>query len=313
MGCDRSPTDLVTDLPLDSTAPRSRRRQVATTVVLAVGLVGLAIAAHGAWQDASGVSLPGPGSLIAAFVCTRVALACSARAWARLIGPPTDRHLVARAFYESQLIKYVPAGGVVQAAGQVGMTATHGVPVRRVSLAYLSLAAATVASGLALGAGLVLAGSLAPWVRGVALVGVLAPALLQHRVLAAVLALGRRISGRVPEASLLPDQRSLWTALGWCAANHVFYAGGFTILLRAVDPSTPVLAAAVAYVVAWVIGFLVLPLPSGVGVREAVLVGLVPTVMTGPLLAASLAQRLVAIAAELTAAAANRLVRRRPR
>ena len=307
-------TDLPAELPDGRPATRAgRRRQVATTVVLVVGLAALGVAAQRAWRDAQDVSLPGAGALSVAFVSTRAALFCSARAWAGLIGPPTDPRLVAGAFYQSQLIKYVPAGGVVQAAGQVGMTAMHGVPVRRVSLAYLSLAAATVASGLTLGTGLVLVGSLATWVRALALAGLLAPVLLHHRVLHGALGLARRLSSRVPEATLLPDQRSLWVALAWCGANHVLYAGGFTVLLHAVDASTPVAAAAVAYVVAWVIGFLVLPLPSGVGVREAVLVALVPSVMTGPLLAASLAQRLVAILAEVVAAGSNRLLRLRAR
>ena len=65
------------------------------------------------------------------------------------------------------------------------------------------------------------------------------------------------------------------------------------------------------FIAAWVIGFLVIPIPSGVGIREAVLVAIVPGATAAPLLAASLAQRLVAIAAELLAVVVNRALRDR--
>jgi uncharacterized membrane protein YbhN (UPF0104 family) len=290
-------------------APRGGLRRSAKSVVLVLGLIALAVAARRALRDAEGVTLPGPGALVAGFVLTRLALSCSARAWVALLGSPADPHLVTGALYQSQLVKYLPAGGLVQAAGQVAMTATHGIPVRRVSLAYLTHAASTVAAGSALGAALALSGDLEPWARAASLLGLGGLVLADRRLLAWLLALARRVTARIPEPDLLPDQRSMVVALAWCAANHVLYASGFTVLLHAVDPDIPVVTATLGYVLSWVVGFLVLPLPSGIGVREAVLVAVVPGAAAGPLLAASLAQRLVAIAAEVAAAGTNRAIR----
>lgn len=294
-------------------SPISRRRQVASIVILVVGLVGLGVVTRGALRDARDVSLPGPGSLGVCFVLTRAALSCSAHAWATLVGQPADGRRVIGAFYNSQLVKYLPAGGAIQAAGQVGMTAVRGVSVRRATLAYLSFVVATIVAGLTIGAGLALVGDVHPALRLAAVLGVAMPLLLDRRLFAIALRAGRRVTRRIPEPELLPDQRSLWVALLWSGANHALYAAGFTALLHAVSPDVPLLAATVAYVVSWVVGFLVLPLPSGVGVREAVLVVLVPSVSAGPLLAASLAQRLVSIVAEVVAALGSRVGRLRHR
>lgn len=287
----------------------SKRRRRITTAVLLVGMVALAATTARAVKDSRGLSLPSPAALIGALVLTRTAMACTARAWVHLVGPPAVTSVVVGAFYESQLLKYLPAGGVLQAVGQVSMTSTRGVPVKRVSLAYVTLAIATVVAGLFIGTGLSLITSAPPWIRVASLAGVVAPVLLHHRVLRWSLHRARRLSRRIPEPDLLPDQRTLWIALLWSGANHLLYAAGFVVLLQGVSPDTPVVSATIAYTVSWVVGFLVLPLPSGVGVREAVLVGLVADVTAAPLLAASLAQRLVAIAAELLAAGGNRLLR----
>lgn len=284
-------------------------RRVLTFAALVVGLAGLAVVTRNALRDSAEVSMPNGGAIVAALVLTRAALACSARAWVSLLGQSADRVRVMGALYDSQLIKYLPAGGLIQAAGQVGMTTSRELSVQRVSVAFATHAMSSVAAGLAIGAGLVLVDGLHPLVRATALLGVLAPVLVNRPVLAAALRFGRGLTKRIPEPALLPDQRALWTALCWNGANLVLYSAGFTILLRSVSADIPFAEASIAYIVAWVAGFLVLPLPSGVGVREVVLVSLVPAVAAGPLLAASLAQRLVAIAVELTAALTNRLVR----
>ncbi|MFZ6005512.1 MAG: hypothetical protein ACOYXM_16440 [Actinomycetota bacterium] len=292
-----------------SARPRAGTRQLLTAAVLVLGLAALGITTREAIQGSRDVSMPSAGALAACFVLTRAALSCTAQAWVRLIGAPSDPSLVRGAFYTSQLTKYLPAGGVVQAAGQIAMTATRHISVGRVSLAYLSLAASTVAAGTALGTALALVGDLDPVIRIAAALGLAAPLLMNRSVLGAALRLARRITRRAPDPELLPDQRALWSSLGWSAGNLLLYSVAFTILLRSVSPGLPLAHATVAYVVAWVAGFLVLPLPSGVGVREAMLVALVPGVAAGPLLAASLAQRLVAIAVEVTAALGNRAIR----
>jgi uncharacterized membrane protein YbhN (UPF0104 family) len=56
--------------------------------------------------------------------------------------------------------------------------------------------------------------------------------------------------------------------------------------------------AAASFCLAWGLGYVVLPVPSGLGVREAVLIAALPGVVAGSLLAASVAQRLLTLVAE---------------
>ncbi len=272
-----------------------------------LGLAGLAIATREAMRASDGVALPGPLPLLAATVLTLAGLACTARAWVVLIGPPADERLLRRSFYASQLVKYLPAGGAVQAAGQVSMAATLGIPLGTVSVALAVLMACTVASGAAVGSLLALVEGLPWWVRVASLAGLAAPALVRHSTLALGLRAARRVVRRVPAADSLPPPDAVRRAMGWCVANHLLFAVGFAVLLRATDAEVSPLSAAVPYTVAWVAGFLVVPLPSGLGIREAVLLALVPSASTAAILAASVAQRVANIVAEVIAVVGNRV------
>jgi uncharacterized membrane protein YbhN (UPF0104 family) len=84
------------------------------------------------------------------------------------------------------------------------------------------------------------------------------------------------------------------------------YAASFAVLLGDVADVEP-LTAALAMCAAWVVGYLVVPLPYGLGVREAILIAALPGVPTASLLAASLAQRLLGIAAEAGLASTSRV------
>lgn len=301
----------MTDLPPPVDDLRSRRRRLLSSVILLAGLAGLVLATREALRASDDVDLPGPVPLVIASVLCGVGLSCSARAWAELVGPPGEPRLLYRAFFVSQLVKYLPAGGVAQVAGQISLSAAHGLPLQRLSLALAVLMWCSVASGTALGSLLVLAPELAGWVRALSPLGLAAPLLVHPRLLSRLLRLGRRVSARIPEPSHLPPSAAIWRALGWCAVNHVAVASGFALLLRAADPSTALLAAGASYVLAWVAGFLILPLPAGLGVREAVLVALVPGLSSGAILTASVAQRFTTIAAEVVAAAISALPARR--
>jgi uncharacterized membrane protein YbhN (UPF0104 family) len=294
---------------LPAPGPSRSRRRWLQLGLLGVGLLGLALVVRQTIADAEDVSMPGAPELVVAFLLTWASLGCGARAWITLIGPPADPRLLAAALYQSQLVKYIPGGGVAQAAGQVTMTAMHDLPVRRVTLAYLVLGGTTVLACTTIGVGLAGVSSLPTWARALALLGLLSPLLLRRPFLANGLRVVRRRFARLPDPDDLPSQPALWRAWGWSLANQLLYAMGFVVLLRAVTPDITLLPALVGYVAAWLVGFLALPIPSGVGVREAVLVALIPGVTVAPLLAASLAQRLVAIAAEVARALGNKLHR----
>jgi uncharacterized membrane protein YbhN (UPF0104 family) len=285
------------------------RWRIAQALLLAVGLVGLAIAVRTTMAEQQGNAVPGVPRLALAYLLAVCSTACAAQIWVALLDRPGEGRHLAGAVYLSQLSKYVPAGGVLQAAGQIGRTATQGIPLRRVTLAWFVAALTTVCAGGLIGGFLVFSSEAPAWSRWISPLGFLAPLLLHRRVLHALTARAHRLFPRVPAPDELPSSRARLRALGWAIANLACYSGAFTLLLEGIDASVPAAGVFVAYVVSWVIGFLAIPVPSGLGVREVVLVALVPSVAAGPLLAASLTQRLVVIAGEVTAAAGNRINR----
>ena len=101
-------------------------------LILVSGLAGLAIITRQALADDES-AIPGPVASAAALVLYGGAGVSAARAWSVLLGPTVDPLEVRGAMYESQLSKYVPGGGVLQAAGQVVLSTSrpaHGPPER---------------------------------------------------------------------------------------------------------------------------------------------------------------------------------------
>jgi uncharacterized membrane protein YbhN (UPF0104 family) len=118
---------------------------------------------------------------------------------------------------------------------------------------------------------------------------------------------------RVPAGEALPSQRtilrSFWLGLAATVCNGLEYA----VLLDVGDAHSRAVIA-LSFVVSFTIGFLVLPAPSGLGVREAALIALLLGVApVASLLAAAVAVRIIQVTAELTlagaAAVASRLHR----
>ena len=295
-------TDAGDLVPQGPEPARPRRWQA---VVGLVGLAAVAIATVTTVDDARGKALPGPWALAAALVVHVCALIFIGRAWVALFPPEADRRALASSLYTSQLTKYLPAGGLVQAASQVALSAqTSGVGSAALRLPVFSLCAVAAAATLA--APLAFSSSLPAWARALAGLGLLVLLLLDRRLLGWVLRTARRVVHRLPDAADLPPQRAILTSYGFALANMATYAAAFTILLDDVTDVDPLLAAA-ALCAAWVIGYIVIPLPSGLGVREVVLVAALPALAAGPLLAASLAHRLLAIGAEAGLAGVTRL------
>ncbi len=290
------------------------RRRLLQTTILIVGLIGLVIAVANTVDDARERVMPNPGALVAAAVLAVIAIVTSGRAWVALfrdlLESRAERIRFEATYYLSQLTKYLPAGGVVQAASQVGLAAAAGVPVGRVAVAFPVSAVGSVAAGATLGAGVALASDLAGWARALALVGLLTPALLHRRFLAAVLVGARRVVRRIPAPDRLPSQRSIVAFYGWAVVSIGSTATAYATLLRALTEEANPLIVFFAAALSWTLGFLVVPLPAGIGVREAVLVAALPGIGAAPLLAASLAHRLLAIGADVAAALGSKLLSR---
>jgi uncharacterized membrane protein YbhN (UPF0104 family) len=285
------------------------------TAVLVIGLAGLAVAVASTVDNAREQVLPGADAFALAGGLALVSILASGRAWVALfrdvLANLGERVRFEATYYLSQLTKYLPAGGVLQAASQIGLAVAAGVPGGRVALAFPVSVVGTVAAGATLSAGMALAVELPGWARALALVGLAAPALLHRRSMAALLRLARRLVRRVPAPDRLPSQRSILVYYVWALVSIGATAAGYAVLLRSLTGEASWGIVFFASALSWTLGFLVVPLPAGIGVREAVLIAAVPGVDAGPLLAASLAHRLLGMAAELAAALGSTLAARR--
>src|SRR5690606_19750281 len=137
-------------------------------------------------DDARGKALPDPWALAASLVLNAAALFFGARAWTALFPPDVDRRALSSSLYLSQLTKYLPAGGVVQAASQVALSGqTSGMGSAALRLPVFSLCMA--AAGALLSVPLALSSSLPGWARVLAAQGGLARVSLDRRLQAVVL------------------------------------------------------------------------------------------------------------------------------
>jgi glycosyltransferase 2 family protein len=297
-------TDAADLLDRDGLAAASPKRRRWQTLIMLIGLVAIAVAAISTVGDASDKALPGPGALCVAFFLVVTSLILVARAWATLFPETVDRQVLTTGFYTSQLTKYLPAGGFVQAASQVALSGPEtGVGSAALRLPVFSLCAA--AAGATLGAGLMFATSLPAWARVVAGLGLVAPLVLDRRILSFVLRAAQRFVRRLPDSDALPPQRAILRCYAFSLGNMAAYAAAFAVLLGDVTDVNPVIAG-VAMSMAWVAGYVFVISPSGLGIREAILIAALPGLPAAPLLAASLAQRLLGVVAEAGLAGVSR-------
>jgi uncharacterized membrane protein YbhN (UPF0104 family) len=126
-----------------------------------------------------------------------------------------------------------------------------------------------------------------------------------------VLDLGRRVIHRIPGADQLPTQSDIVVFYAWALVTIGSLCAAYAILLGSLHTGANPGTVFCAFALSWAIGFIAIPIPAGVGVREAVLLGLLPGVGTAQLLSASLALRLLTIGTELLATFGNKVVMRR--
>jgi hypothetical protein len=276
--------------------PGKRRRPRWKGLIGLAGLAGLAIAAFTTAREAGGQALPSTGALLAALLLQVVALMFGARSWVALFPHSADRRALAAGLYASQLTKYLPAGGFVQVASQVALASEHSSGTSAaLRLPVFSLN--TVVAGASVGSLLVFDTELPGWGRALAACGILSLGLLHRSIMATALHLVRRVISRVPDPEDLPPQRAILTSFGFSLGNVLAFSVAFTVLLSDLTDVDPVMATA-ALCAGWAAGYLVIFIPSGLGVREAVLLAALPSVPTATLLTASVAHRLLGLVAE---------------
>lgn len=298
---------------------RLRRYAVRGALLLAVGLLGLALVRE--WHDvARSARELGLVTVVLAVAAVTAAVGVSVLAWRALLaglGAPLPLRAATRIFFVGQLGKYLP-GSVWPVLAQMELSRDHGVSRVQAATASLVLLGLAVPSG-----GLVAAATLpvsSPsaldeygWVLLVVPVTlvVLHPAVL-GALLDRVLALLRRPP--LPQRLALP---AVATAAGWTIAGYLAYGVGVWLLARDLDAGGGagrlLLLSLGGYALAWTAGFLVIVVPAGAGVREAVLVlALSPVLSVGAATLLALIARLLATVADLIWAGVGLASRPRP-
>lgn len=251
--------------------------------------------------------LPAPGISALMLTASTAGTVAAGGAWATFVGTGSRRRLAA-GFVNSQLTKYLP-GGIWQPAGQIAAARQEGVPLGRASLLFVGFMATFVVAAAVAGPLLAVADLGLPLSLRVLLAALPVAVIALHpscqRLILKVL------PGRVRAlGTFLPAPRRVAVAFVGQEAYLLGQGIAFLLSIHALTGKWQP-AAVAAYAVAWGAGFLVVPLPAGAGVREAVMVALLAGgTPAAVLIAAAVMQRAIALLGELLAAACFSLLGR---
>ena len=240
-----------------------------------------------------------------------VGLALGWRRALELLGLPCSRRDALHWYFVGQLGKYLP-GGVWAVVGSAELAAGEGASRARAYGAML------LALGCGYLAGVLAVAGLLPFqiglLQGLPTVGFLLALIplgvlaVHPAVLGRVLELTRRVAQRPIELEVPPWGSSLrlvgwhlpaWLGLGlatWCVA-------------RALEGPAPVVNIVLAGILAWVVGFLVVPAPGGLGVREAVFTVAATSLSSGMAAAVAVVARVLFVLVDLVGAGLVLLLR----
>lgn len=233
----------------------------------------------------------------------------SAALWGRIVqdlgGPRLPAAEAVRVFMVANLGRYLP-GKVWQIAGLAVLAKRRGVP------AGTATGAAVVGQGIALvaallvGLGALLAGpeDVRRWgLPGAALVVAGTGVFLVPAVFRRAMGLWFRLARQELPPGLGSVHAVRWLLL--YVANWALYAFSFWVLAASFGHRADVLPVASAFAAAYVLGYIMIFAPAGVGVREGFLVAfLTPYLGVGPAGALAVVARLWTTAVELVPAAA---------
>ena len=215
-----------------------------------------------------------------------------------LIDDLVPKHTLDDAFYTSQLLKYTPVGGLAQAVSQAALARTDEVSMTRAATAMIVSKLTTVVSAGVFGPLLAASNASLPgWIR---LALLTTPAVLvfgRRPLMAWALTKLRGVIPRTPDHAILPNQTRIWKSVAWCAAALTMAGVAFSSLAITAGLDVGWVQAVSGFALAWAIGFLVIPIPAGLGVREASL-GLLVAGQPGAVLVSAVLFRGVAIATE---------------
>lgn len=283
--------------------------------VVGVALLGAVVyAIVRQWSDVRETiaAIPVP-SLLLAFFAVLAGMVCNVMAWRQVLHtlghelPAVD---AGRCYLVGQLGKYLP-GSIWALLLQVELAKRAGIPRAHAfaaTLIALGLATATaVVIGIPALPELIAVGGLVPWLMlliiPVAIVCALPPVLTRLVNLVLEVLRRRALPGGLGWADT-------GRAVAWCALAWVFFGSQLWLLANAASApgGDGWLRCIGAFALAMTAGLLAAVAPSGIGVREAVIVGtLSPFVPVGVALGLALSSRLVFTVADLVAAGAAAL------
>jgi hypothetical protein len=228
------------------------------------------------------------------------------RVWLASLADAPPRRTSHRLFYLTQAGKYLP-GSLWPFLAQAVLARRHGVPRSAVlsatSLFLLTHVLTGVVVGVA-GAGTTVAARWAWLLYPAAVLGAL---LLLPPVLARGVALLDRLRGGTGVGSPVPSWSTVGEAVLLMMLAWAAYGGATYLLVRQLSTGPSALPLTLgAYALAWVVGFLAVAAPAGVGAREAVLVlVLAPQLGAPSALAVALVSRVALSVVDLGLAAAS--------
>lgn len=274
-----------------------RSLRIGFGVAIWAGLVAAIVTGWDRVRDPVTGSIP---LVVAATPLVVVGLLCSARGWATL-QPAELAPRAFRAFLAAQPAKYLPGGGAFQLVGQIGMTSSTRADRPRAGVAFVVHAFIQVSASLAVALLILLPPPETwPWTGIVVASAATITAFgLRRSLLETGLRMGRRFLHRFDLTGAIPPTSTLWKAWGWTVIPMVLSGLAFATLAGRWSSPGTALATVGAFAAAWVVGFMVFPLPSGLGLRELVLVGLLPAIPPSQVIAASVLHRFATLLAEL--------------
>lgn len=241
------------------------------------------------------------------FVLAAVGMTAIALPWRRalnLLGADLPvAQLVAR-YFVGELGKYLP-GGVWPILGRGELARRRGV---RRAAAYGSVALSLVA--LYLAAMFVAVAGLPTLLAGddgtgpIVVLALLPLGLLglHPGVLRRAIALVERLSKRSLDLAV-PTWRASVTLVGLYVPAWLAIGAATWAVARSLDPSAALVPVATAAVLSWVVGFVLVPVPGGVGVREAAFVAAAGSLEPGIAAATAVAARVLFVAVDALGAA----------
>lgn len=307
----------------DDTPARSARTRVLRVLglVVAVLAVGFCVRTLLEQREVIGDALAEADLALlgAALVAEALAMVFLALAWSRclqIFGVGHTRREATAWYFGGELGKYVP-GGVWSVLGRGELAARAGVPRATTWMTTL------LSYGVMSAAAAVVCGVFAPFIavadpdlRWVVALVVLLPVglLVVHpAVVSRLLTLAHRGSrGRLDLTA--PAWRDMLVLLAWSVPTWLLMGFASSLVARALSFDQGVAQVVLATVVAWMVGFLAVPVPAGAGLREVVFIGLAGLAL-GPATAVAAVARVLLLVVDAAGGGLGLVYsqRRRPR